>query len=191
MLKYIMTDMVEPYMLSLITTPIIQPQENIILKKQPEPITNSGTILGIQVMELKGYGSILAQHKQQILITYYLINLSKMDKDSFLKLCENNNVKYPTLRVEKDSYSRWMTTEIEICTKWNQNYIVDEIIEKFKKSWSNLSYCSAPMIHSLYSRYFGQIIKHISISPHYIDEYVFAIVYSNMCNLTKFIGNDD
>ena len=186
-----MTDMVEPYMLSLITTPIIQPQENIILKKQPEPITNSGTILGIQVMELKGYGSILAQHKQQILITYYLINLSKMDKDSFLKLCENNNVKYPTLRVEKDSYSRWMTTEIEICTKWNQNYIVDEIIEKFKKSWSNLSYCSAPMIHHLYFKYNKEIIEHISISPHYIDEYVFAIVYSNMCNLTKFIGNDD
>ena len=187
-----MTDMVEPYMLSLITTPIIQPHENIILKKKPEPITYASTIIDISVKELiKNYLGVLAQHKQQILITYYLINLSKMDTESFLKLCENNNVKYPTLRVEKDSYSRWITTENEICNKWNQNYMVDEIIEKFKKSWSNLSYCSAPMIHSLYSRYCGQIIKYISILPHYIDEYVFAIVYSNMCNLTKFIGNDD
>ncbi len=73
-----MTDMVEPYMLSLITTPIIQPHENIILKKKPEPITNSGTILGIQVMELKGYGSTLSHHRETILTTHYLINLSKI-----------------------------------------------------------------------------------------------------------------
>ena len=183
MLKYRITDMVEPYMLSLITTTIIQPEENIILKKKPEPITNSGTILGIQVMELKGYGSILSHHKETILTTHYLINLSKMDKDSFLKLCENNNVRYPKLRMEKD--------RCDGQSKISTQYMMTEIIEKFKKSWSDLRYCSAPMIHHLYFKYNKEIIQHISISPHYIDEYVFAIVYSNMCNLTKFIGNDD
>jgi len=178
-----MTDMAEPYMLSLITTPIIQPEENIILKKKPEPITNSGTILDIPVKELIKGISILAQHKQQILTTHYLINLSKMDKDSFLKLCENNNVRYPTLRMEKDRCSGQ--------SAFSSYYMMTEIIEKFKKSWRNLDYCSAPMIHHLYFKYNKEIIQHISISPHYIEEYVFAIVYSNICNLTKFIGNDD
>lgn len=187
-----MTDMAEPYMLALINESkehvILKKPEPITILKKPEPITNSSTILNIPVKELIKGISILALHKQQILITYYLISLSKMNKESFLKLCENNNVKYPTLRIEKDSYSRWKIESPEICTNF---YMFNEIIEKFKKSWSNLNYCSAPMIHSLYSRYCGQIINHISISPHYIEEYVFAIVYSNMCNLTKFIGNDD
>ena len=57
MLKYRITDMVEPYMLSLITTPIIQPEENIILKKQPEPITDSSVIMDISVKEMKRWYS--------------------------------------------------------------------------------------------------------------------------------------
>ena len=66
-----------------------------------------------------------------------------------------------------------------------------ELVERFKQYIDNITSCLDPLIHSLYSKHYRQIIKHISISPHYIEEYIFAIVYSSMCNLTKFIGDDD
>ena len=69
--------------------------------------------------------------------------------------------------------------------------MMDELIERFKKSWDILNLCSAPLLRSLYYKYCTKIIQYISINPHYMEEYRFAIVYYNMCNLTHFIEEDD
>ena len=182
-----MTDMVEPYMLSLITTPIIQPEENIILKKQPEPITDSSVIMDISVKEMKRWYS--TSRIKTILGTQYLIILSKIDNDSLLKVCENNNVIYPNILIKKDDACRYRYPDL--CSNWKRDYMTGELVERFKQYIDNITSCLAPLIHSLYSKHYRQIIKHISISPHYIEEYIFAIVYSSMCNLTTFIGDDD
>jgi hypothetical protein len=183
-----MTDMVEPYMLSLITEPIIQPQENIILKKQPEPepITDSSVIMDIPVKEMKRWDR--TSRIQTLLGTQYLIILSKIDNDSFLKVCENNNIIYPNILIKRDDACRYRYPDS--CSKWKREYMTDKLVERFKEYIANIRCCLASLIHSLYSKHYRQIIKHISISPHYIEEYCFAIVYSSMCNLTPFIGDE-
>jgi hypothetical protein len=184
-----MTD-VEPYMLLLINEPIVQPEKKIILKN-PEPIvkpcpiadkpariTNESTIMDIPVQLLKGYSHGFSTNQvKTILCTQYLLNLSKLDNDSFWKVCENCKVTYPKIGGS-------------IYTAYKRPYMMDELIERFKKIWDILHLCSASQLHNLYSKYYNKIIDYIHINPHYIDEYRFAIVYYNMCNLTHFIGDD-
>jgi hypothetical protein len=184
----------EPYMLELVDTftidtskhiilkNIVLPEEKVILNK-PNTITDTSTILGIPVKILKSLNTSFSNSQvKTILSTQYLIILSKMDKDFFLKVCENYNVTYPKLRINlcDGNYS-----------SYQKQYMMDQLIEKFKKCWDTLYSCSAPVLRSLYSKYYTKIIEHIRINVHYMHDYLFAIVYYNMCNLTHIIGEDD
>jgi hypothetical protein len=177
---------VEPYMLSLINEPSVQEEKKIILKKpdpitvKPIQITNESTIMDIPVKLLKGYSHGFSCNQfKTILSTQYLINLSKLDDETFWKVCENYKVTYPKI------------IETINTTYYKRPYMMDALIERFKKSWDILNICSAPLLRSLYYKYGIKILQYIDINPHYMEDYRFAIVYYNMCNLNHFIGEDD
>jgi hypothetical protein len=164
---------------------IVQPDKKIILNKSI-PVTNENTIMDIPIKILKGYGlGFSSSQVKTILSTQYLINLSKLDNETLWKVCENYNVTYPKIKEESGS------SHPSLNLSYKRSYMIDELIERFKKVWKNLDSCLAPKLCQLYSKYNTKIIQHILIYPHYSEDYKFAIVYYNMCNLTHFIGEDD
>ena len=163
---------------------IVQQEKKIILNKS-SPITDENTIMDIPIKILKGYGlGFSSSQVKTILSTQYLINLSKLDNETLWKVCENYNVTYPKIKEVPGGYP-----DLNLSCK--RSYMIDELIERFKKTWNNLDSCLAPKLRQLYSKYNTKIIQHIIIYPNNCQEHKFAIVYYNMCNLTHFIGEDD
>jgi hypothetical protein len=115
--------------------------------------------------------------KIEIVNTEYLRIISKLSDGDFNELCKNNNVEL-----------RKITNPINQHDK--RRILTELIYEKFKNNFKEIRSLYAREKKDLCYYNYGKIRNHITIEPHYEEECVYAIISSNMKNLTKFIGDD-
>jgi hypothetical protein len=125
--------------------------------------------------------------KLHILTTQYIIKLSHLDNETFMKVCDSNNIKYPALRAIQDQGKSFP----DITSIFNRYELQNNLVEKFKSCVGKLNLYHKPALMTLFSKNFQLIKHHINFAPNLVDEYMYAILITNVFSLTKFIDGDD
>ena len=125
--------------------------------------------------------------KQDILTTQYIIKLSKLDIESFMNVCDINGIKYPALRDIQNQGKSYP----DITARYKRYELQSKLVEKFKSCFVKLYSYHKPIIITLFNTNFQLIKQHINFAPYLIDEYIYAIMITNVCSLSKFIDGDD
>lgn len=125
--------------------------------------------------------------KHHILTSQYIIKVSRLNMETFTKVCDINGIKYPSLRDIQNQGRSF--PDIVACFKRYE--LQNKLVEKFKSCFDKLATYNKPIIITLFNTNFQLIKQHINFVPYLIDEYIYAIMITNIHSLSKFIDGDD
>lgn len=125
--------------------------------------------------------------KLHILTTKFIINVSKLDIETFMKVCDSNNIKYPVLRDIQDQGKSFSA----ITSSYKRYELQNNLVEKFKSCFDKLNLYNKPALMTLFYKNCQLIKHHINFDPNLVDEYMYSILITNVCSLSKFIDGDD